>query len=180
LIYSDSDLVANACEAMEGSGCIRIWVRNVELDSGFVKDRPGLEPGPHVCFCVEDDGPTNFLGRGLGMASVYGIVRNHEGWIDVDSRSDNGTTVRIYLPGAPGTGIRKKSIPPRRDSRKHARRAKLLAPCTPSAPCDYKPILAPRLPFRSVLQPLTSNILSAGTPSSFLSASQGKVNNVYN
>ncbi|MFH1953590.1 MAG: response regulator, partial [Pseudomonadota bacterium] len=42
---------------------------------------------------------THFMGRGLGMASVYGIVTNHCGAITVDSELDKGTVVRIYLPG---------------------------------------------------------------------------------
>jgi len=115
-----SALVANAYEAIDGLGCIRVSVQEMALDSGFVQSRPGLMPGPHVCLCVEDDGKgmdketqkqifdpfftTHFLGRGLGMAAVYGIVKNHEGWIDVESQLGTGTTVRIYLPTASGTG----------------------------------------------------------------------------
>jgi signal transduction histidine kinase len=41
---------------------------------------------------------THFPGRGLGMAAVYGIVKNHDGWIVIDSQVDQGTSVCIYLP----------------------------------------------------------------------------------
>jgi len=109
-----SALIANAHEAIEGSGRIRISLRNMDVDREFVQTHPGLKPGPHVCLSVEDTGKgmdeetqkkifdpfftMHFLGRGMGMAAVYGIVKNHDGWIDVESQPGAGTIVRIYLP----------------------------------------------------------------------------------
>ena len=109
-----SAIMANSNEAMEGPGRIRISTRNMDLDQELIKDYPGLKPGPHVCLSVEDDGKgmdeetrnrifdpfftTHFMGRGLGMAAVYGIIRNHDGAITVDSELGKGTVVRIYLP----------------------------------------------------------------------------------
>ncbi len=109
-----SAIVANSNEAMDPPGRIRISARNMDLDKEFIKDHPGLKPGPYVCLSIEDEGKgmdeeirnrifdpfftTNFIGRGLGMASVYGIVKNHDGTTIVDSEIGKGTVVRIYLP----------------------------------------------------------------------------------
>jgi two-component system cell cycle sensor histidine kinase/response regulator CckA len=108
-----SALIANANEAMEGPGRIRIAAADVNLDQKFMTYH-GLRPGAYVCVSVEDTGKgmdeetrkrifdpfftTNFLGRGLGMAAVYGIVKNHGGAIEVDSELGRGTVVRICLP----------------------------------------------------------------------------------
>ena len=119
-----SAILANSSEAMEGPGRIKISTRNMELDEGFVKNHPGLKPGPHVCLSVEDEGrgmdeetrekifepffTTGFIGRGLGMAAVYGIVTNHDGWVSVDSEPNKGTIVRIYLPAIDSEEAAKK------------------------------------------------------------------------
>ncbi len=109
-----SAILANASEAIEGEGLIRISTKGEEIDDEFVKHYPDLKPGPYVCLTVEDDGKgmdeetkskifepfftTKFQGRGLGMAAVYGIVKNHDGWVSVYSEIGRGTVVRIYLP----------------------------------------------------------------------------------
>ena len=110
-------LILNSSEAIEGKGRIRISLRNQEVDEAFIKDHPSLVPGPYVCLTVKDDGKgmdeeiqkkiftpffsTKYQGRGLGMAAVYGIVKNHDGWISVESELKKGTTVKIYLPAIP-------------------------------------------------------------------------------
>ncbi len=110
-----SAILANAKDAIQGeAGHIRITVRNDVLDEAFTEHCPGLEAGPYVCLTVEDDGrgmneearnrifdpffTTKFEGRGMGMAAAYGIVRNHDGWITVESELNKGTAVRIWLP----------------------------------------------------------------------------------
>ena len=77
---------------------------------------PDLRPNLYTSLTIKDDGngmdeetrrrifepisSTKFQGRGLGMAAAYGIVKNHGGWIGVDSKLGKGTTVRIFLPAA--------------------------------------------------------------------------------
>lgn len=109
-----SAVVTNAAESIEGRGRIIITTETKEVEEGFAKYRPGLTPGSYVCLIVQDDGTgmdaeaqrrifepffsRKFQGRGLGMAAVYGIVKNHEGWISVDSQLGKGTVVQIYFP----------------------------------------------------------------------------------
>ncbi len=109
-----SALVENSKEAMEGPGCIRIATR--EEFVGTMPRIPGQRVGRCACIQVADTGKgmraeirgrifepfftTKVMGRGLSMAAVYGIVKNHDGSIMVDSEPGMGTTVRIYLPAA--------------------------------------------------------------------------------
>jgi signal transduction histidine kinase len=111
------NIAINAAEAIgEGaSGSVAIRTRIERLDQGL----PDLLPaGEYVCLEVLDNGcgmdertkarifepffSTKFLGRGLGLAAVAGIVRAQRGAIQVDSAPGRGTTFRVYLPGVPG------------------------------------------------------------------------------
>jgi signal transduction histidine kinase len=107
-------IVNNADEAIAAQG--RIHLHGYPLASGDLPDavRSELGPGDYLCLCITDSGKgmdkntmrrmfqpffsTKFEGRGLSMAAVFGIIKNHNGWIDVDSRIGEGTTVKIYLP----------------------------------------------------------------------------------
>ncbi len=107
-------LVENAVEAVKGEGCIKIILDNKTVDGKSAVKEFGNNSGDYVCFSVMDDGigmekevldrifepffTTHFQGRGLGMAAVYGIVRNHDGWIKIDSGPGKGTNVTIYIP----------------------------------------------------------------------------------
>jgi len=107
-------ILSNASEAMQKKGLIQISVREVEISDDVAQSHKGFRPGHFVCLSVSDEGigmdaqilkqiydpffSTKFRGRGLGMAAVSGIIKNHNGFIDISSEVDQGTTVSIYLP----------------------------------------------------------------------------------
>jgi len=125
-----SALLANASEAMNGKGRIRLEARDTII-SEQSKDAPKtLAHGPYVCLTVIDEGKgmdantrtrifepfftTKMQGRGLGMAAVFGIVKNHGGGITIDSEPSRGTIVSVYLPAIETTenAVEKKIAPP--------------------------------------------------------------------
>jgi signal transduction histidine kinase len=105
----------NAYQAMPGGGAIHLATENVALNYSQVAPY-GLKPGNFVKISVKDTSEgmdketqsrifdpffsTRKLGRGtgLGLAAAYGIVKNHGGFIDVESRLGEGTVFLIYLP----------------------------------------------------------------------------------
>jgi two-component system cell cycle sensor histidine kinase/response regulator CckA len=110
------NLVVNARDAMPEGGHLVIETARVELDDAFCQAHPHLRPGWSALVSVSDMGvgipaeirPYIFdpfyttkvagQGTGLGLPVVYGIVRNHNGAIEVESRVNGGTTMKIYLP----------------------------------------------------------------------------------
>jgi len=113
-------LLNNAAEGIDNGGYIIVRTRNVELEEEFISSHPDIRPGNYVCLSVEDTGrgmdeqtrakifepffSTKFHGRGLAMAAVYGVVRNHDGFILVDSEVGKGTTVRVFIPAGTNNG----------------------------------------------------------------------------
>jgi CheY-like chemotaxis protein len=107
-------LVENAMEATQQKGCIRIATCNANFSLKDVDLHPGRKEGAFVGLIVSDDGcgmdeatlknvfdpffTTKFIGRGLGLSAVYGIISNHGGWLEIDAEKGKGTEVRIYLP----------------------------------------------------------------------------------
>ncbi len=125
-----TNLVVNARDAIAGAGKVIIETEEVELDETYRAQDPDFRPGRYVALVVSDDGPgidevilphifepfftskSVGKGTGLGLATVYGIMRQNHGYAYVDSEVGRGTTFRLYFPARdvaptvlPSTGL---------------------------------------------------------------------------
>jgi two-component system, cell cycle sensor histidine kinase and response regulator CckA len=110
------NLVINSREAISENGKIIISTRNITVNNNNIKLFPNSQPGNFVCLSIEDNGggieeavidhifepffTTKGFAQssGLGLAVVYGVVRQHGGWIQVSSEQDRGSMFKIFLP----------------------------------------------------------------------------------
>ena len=112
------NLAVNARDAMPRGGNLVITTFACEIDAAHAQSQPASRPGHFVCLQVSDSGcgmdaptlerifepffTTKGVGKGtgLGLATAYGIVKQHHGWIEIASQIGHGTTFKIFLPAA--------------------------------------------------------------------------------
>jgi signal transduction histidine kinase len=110
------NLCINACDALPEGGTLALETANVVVDEAHARGRLGARPGPFVRLSVSDTGhgiapevlPRIFdpffttkppgKGTGLGLAMVFGIVQQHQGWVECHSEVGRGTRFDLYLP----------------------------------------------------------------------------------
>ncbi len=129
------NLAVNAQDAMPNGGTLTIEIAAVELDESYRDRRPVASAGKYGALIVTDSGcgmneetqrhifepffsTKCDLGTGMGLATVYGIVKQHDGMVWFYSEPGTGTTFKVYLPAATMQSVpAKKSGPPLEDLR---------------------------------------------------------------
>jgi two-component system, cell cycle sensor histidine kinase and response regulator CckA len=114
------NLAVNSRDAMPGGGVLQITTRATEVDASSIQSHPEARVGRFVCMSITDTGtgisPENLSrifepffttkgigkGTGLGLATVFGIVKQHHGWVEVSSKVGSGTAFEIFLPALDG------------------------------------------------------------------------------
>src|SRR5205814_2029555 len=124
------NLAVNSRDAMPKGGRLLIGTSIVKVDDAYARKNPDARPGSFACLTVTDTGTgmerktlerifepffsTKEVGKGtgLGLATVYGIVKQHEGWVEVTSQIGVGTTFKVYFSAVAQTANQASSLPP--------------------------------------------------------------------
>ena len=136
------NLVVNARDAMPRGGVLKFITSNIYLEEDDVLSITEARPGRFICISISDNGQgmppevkehlfepffttkPKGKGTGLGLSIVYGIVKQHNGWINVFSEPDNGSTFEIYLPAVDAGETVVPSAKPRTETRKFIQKGK--------------------------------------------------------
>jgi len=166
-----ANLCVNARDAIAGVGKVTIETENIAFDEAYCAVHPGFACGEYVKLAVSDDGcgmnkevldhlfepffTTKEVGKGtgLGLATVYGIVKQNEGFVSVYSEPDKGTTFKIYLPRFVGDAVEPMAASPAETPMGRGETVLLVE--------DEAAILNVG---RAMLQRLGYTVLTAGTP----------------
>ena len=125
-----NNLIINAIQAMPEGGTVSVRAQNIIWEPSELSAGINLNPGTYIKISVQDRGvgineenihkifdpyfSTKPKGTGLGLATSYSIVKNHSGYIQVESKVGKGTTFHVYLPASPDEDL------PEQNARKNA------------------------------------------------------------
>ena len=123
------NLALNARDAMPDGGRLTIITSRIEIDEAARARNPEVQLGPHICLTVKDTGygmdaetvarifepffttKEPGQGTGMGLATVYGVLKQHGGWIEVDSSPRRGTAIRSFFPlSVDGIAVEPESV----------------------------------------------------------------------